>query len=189
MVLIESIWRARTLTLWRRKEFFRRVGDLAFLGIRQPRPLSELWGHYFIVKVCPDPNTGCKCHVPVSGVRARARAGNQPWRLLCGEKIHRPPSLFSPVLNTSDRWSFQYNLAEGALGLLRVECHVFPHRVRVRRERGITKCRSFTKHESRQFPSLSPAEAGSVRAEVGGAMSAQGCNRICEARARKEKAT
>lgn len=131
-------------------------------------------------------NATCLC--PVCA-RARARAGNQPWRLLCGEKIHRPPSLFSPVLNTSDRWSFQYNLAEGALGLLRVECHVFPHRVRVRQERGITKCRSFTKHESRQFPSLSPAEAGSVRAEVGGAMSAQGCNRICEARARKEKAT
>ena len=65
-------------------------------------------------------NATCLC--PVC---ARARR-QQPWRLLCGEKIHRPPSLFSPVLNTSDRWSFQYNLAEGALGPLRVECPVLP---------------------------------------------------------------
>lgn len=65
----------------------------------------------------------------------------------------------------------------------------FPHRVPVRGEGGITECGSFTKHKRRQFPGLSPAGAGSVRAEVGGAMSAQGCNRICEARARKKKAT
>ena len=57
-----------------------------------------------------------------SGVRARA--GHQPWRLLCGEKIHRPPSLFSPVLHISGRWSFQYHLGEGASGLLRVERNV-----------------------------------------------------------------
>lgn len=106
-------------------ECLRHVGDLAFPGIQHPRPLSKLRGHYAIVKVCPDPNSGRQCHVHAfRGVCARA--SYRPWRLLCGEKIHRPPSLFSPVLNTSDRWSFQYNLVEGALGLFRVECNVLP---------------------------------------------------------------
>ena len=65
----------------------------------------------------------------------------------------------------------------------------FPRRVPVRGEGGMAECGSFTEHRRRRFPGLSPAGAGSVWAEAGGAMSAHGCNRIWEARARKKKAT
>lgn len=100
------------------------LGTWHFRGSNSPALFQSYEGTILLLRSAQTLTLGANATCMRSGVRARA--GNRPWRLLCGEKIHRPPSLFSPVLNTSDRWSFQYNLVEGALGLLRVECNVLP---------------------------------------------------------------
>lgn len=164
------------------------LGTWHFRGSNIPALFQSYEGTMLLLRSAQTLTLGASATCMRSGACARAQAID-PGGCFAGRKFIDLQASFPQFLTPQIAGVFSIIWSKVLWGSSEWNAMSFPHRVPVRGEGGITECGSFTKHKRRQFPGLSPAGAGSVRAEVGGAMSAQGCNRICEARARKKKAT